>query len=236
MPRPRTRNAAQQQSSRRTAAEAANNLNSFLEPASTVELPNIRQHKRKELHTHPPEVNYADLDKRRRLAGICARTGDSGIAETNAEDSHVSANGSTIGCVPDSASTSAESSGSIIASRPTLVVSTRSAKYVGSHISGQGGLPRCAQLADDIGAKCLSVFVRNQRRWKCSALSNDFIKKFRDKVESSRTLSWDRLLARSCVLINPGAPTDELLNKTRDAIVSEEGGLLACWVGEKLLG
>lgn len=219
MPRPRTRNATHA-STRRTTADKS--LNDFLEPPKAEDLTTFRQQKRKELQCTPTEVCLADLDKRRRLTA-CARSGigDSGIGEATADESHVSANGSTIGCVPDSASTSAESSGSLVALRPQIVTSTRSAKYVGAHISGQGGLPRCAQLANDIRAKCLCVFVRIPRRWKCTPLSNDVIRKFKEKIESSRTLSHDRLLARSCVLVNAGAAADDLLKKTRDAIEDE---------------
>lgn len=167
-----------------------------------------------------------------------ANTGDSGFAAFT-DESHLSTNGgggahsssfATNKQHHDSASMSAESTSSAgvrgslqHTSAPPPAPSNRFSKYVGAHISGQGGgLPRIAQIADDIGAKCLCVYVRNQRRWKQAALSNDAVKKFTERIARSKTLcAGPRLLAKASSLFNLGSPTDDALQKTREGLQDE---------------
>ncbi len=56
-------------------------------------------------------------------------------------------------------------------------------KYVGAHVSAEGGVQNAPVNANAIGAKAFALFTKNQRQWFSGPLSQKSIKEFRDNCE-----------------------------------------------------
>jgi deoxyribonuclease IV len=56
-------------------------------------------------------------------------------------------------------------------------------KYVGAHVSAQGGVENAPSNANAIGAKAFALFTRNQKQWYANPLTKASIRLFRDNCE-----------------------------------------------------
>ena len=56
-------------------------------------------------------------------------------------------------------------------------------KYVGAHVSAQGGVENAPVNAKAIGAKAFAFFTKNQRQWFAYPLSQKSIKEFKANCE-----------------------------------------------------
>ncbi len=76
---------------------------------------------------------------------------------------------------------------------------------LGSHLSISGGLHRALEAADGYGFDCVAMFVRNQRQWRSSPLSDEAIATF---VEVRRKSGIGPVVAHGSYLVNLAGKTD----------------------------
>lgn len=93
-------------------------------------------------------------------------------------------------------------------------------KYIGAHVSAQGGVENAPVNANMIGAKAFALFTKNQRQWFSSPLSKAGIKSFRDNCEKFDYKPF-QILPHDSYLINLGHPEEELLEKSRTSFLDE---------------
>jgi len=93
-------------------------------------------------------------------------------------------------------------------------------KYIGAHVSAQGGVEFAPANANEIGATAFALFTKNQRQWFSKSLSEDNVKLFRENCEKYGYLPH-QILAHDSYLINLGNPDPSMLQKSRDAFLDE---------------
>ncbi len=93
-------------------------------------------------------------------------------------------------------------------------------KFVGAHVSASGGVENAPANAHAIGAKSFAFFTKNQRQWVASPYKEENIVKFKSRCEEYG-FSADQILPHSSYLINLGNPTEDGLNKSRQAFLDE---------------
>ncbi|XP_040215455.1 probable endonuclease 4 isoform X2 [Rana temporaria] len=101
-----------------------------------------------------------------------------------------------------------------------LQLCSTSKKYVGAHVSIQGGLWNAALEAGRIGAKAFGLFLRSQRMWSGKPLEKSAAEKFR---ETCKEFGFDArfILPHSPYLMNLGSPKPDVRQKSRDMLVDE---------------
>jgi deoxyribonuclease-4 len=93
-------------------------------------------------------------------------------------------------------------------------------KYIGAHVSAQGGVENAPLNANEIGAKAFALFTKNQRQWFSGPLSKTSIKKFRENCEKLEYKPF-QILPHDSYLINLGHPEKEPLEKSRTSFLDE---------------
>ena len=93
-------------------------------------------------------------------------------------------------------------------------------KYIGAHVSAQGGVENAPANAHAIGAKAFALFTKNQRQWLAPALSAKSIEAFRAACEQYG-FSPAYILPHDSYLINLGHPESEGLEKSRNSFIGE---------------
>jgi len=93
-------------------------------------------------------------------------------------------------------------------------------KYVGAHVSAEGGVQNAPVNANAIGAKAFALFTKNQRQWFSNPLSQKSIKEFRDNCEKFEYQPF-QILPHDSYLINLGHPEKEPLEKSRTSFLDE---------------
>jgi len=93
-------------------------------------------------------------------------------------------------------------------------------KYVGAHVSSNGGVYNAPLNAMKIGAKAFALFTKNQRQWVSKPLDEETIQLFKKNLELSGILA-KHILPHDSYLINLGHPEKEKLDKSRDAFIDE---------------
>ena len=93
-------------------------------------------------------------------------------------------------------------------------------KYIGAHVSASGGVENAPENAFKIGATAFALFTKNQRQWKSSPLSKESIDLFRERCEKYNYTSA-QILPHDSYLINLGHPTNEGIEKSREAFLDE---------------
>lgn len=93
-------------------------------------------------------------------------------------------------------------------------------KFIGAHVSTEGGVENAPLNAQKIGAKAFALFLKNQRQWVAKPLSQDSISAFKKNCE---TLGFtpQQILPHDGYLINIGSPDPEMLEKSRAAFLDE---------------
>ncbi len=87
-------------------------------------------------------------------------------------------------------------------------------KYVGAHVSAEGGVDKAPGNAASIGARALALFTRNQRQWQAKRLSAEEVAAFRTNCREAG-YSPAQILAHDSYLINLGHPESRRLEKSR---------------------
>lgn len=93
-------------------------------------------------------------------------------------------------------------------------------KYIGAHVSAEGGVQNAPLNAAAIGAKAFALFTKNQRQWFANPLSKETIKQFRDNCEKLDFRPF-QILPHDSYLINLGNPEKEALEKSRESFLDE---------------
>jgi deoxyribonuclease IV len=93
-------------------------------------------------------------------------------------------------------------------------------KYIGAHVSAEGGVQNAPVNANAIGAKAFALFTKNQRQWFSSPLSKTSITAFRDNCEKLDYKPF-QILPHDSYLINLGHPDNEALGKSRASFFDE---------------
>ncbi|MBG7601976.1 MAG: deoxyribonuclease IV [Gammaproteobacteria bacterium] len=93
-------------------------------------------------------------------------------------------------------------------------------KYVGAHVSAQGGVENAPLNAHKIGAKAFALFTKNQRQWKAKPLSEESISAFKNNLHEVG-IAPEHVLPHDSYLINLGHPESEKLQKSRAAFIDE---------------
>ncbi|XP_077132754.1 putative endonuclease 4 [Ranitomeya variabilis] len=101
-----------------------------------------------------------------------------------------------------------------------LHLSVSSHKYVGAHVSIQGGLWKAVLEAKRIGARAFGLFLRSQRTWSSKPLEEEAAEKFRRTCEE---LGFESryILPHSPYLMNLGSPKPDVFQKSRAMLVEE---------------
>jgi len=93
-------------------------------------------------------------------------------------------------------------------------------KYIGAHVSAEGGVQNAPVNANAIGAKAFALFTKNQRQWFSNPLSKASITGFRDNCEKFGYKPF-QILPHDSYLINLGHPDPEQLGKSRASFIDE---------------
>ncbi|MCM1006161.1 MAG: deoxyribonuclease IV [Prevotella sp.] len=93
-------------------------------------------------------------------------------------------------------------------------------KYIGAHVSAEGGVQNTPARAYEIGAKAFALFTRSSNRWSSAALKPKQIDSFKKQCED---LGYGpaHILPHDSFLINLGSPEEEKLIKSREAFLDE---------------
>jgi len=93
-------------------------------------------------------------------------------------------------------------------------------KYIGAHVSAEGGVQNAPLNAHSIGAKAFALFTKNQRQWFSKPLSKTNIAEFRNNCEKLDYKPF-QILPHDSYLINLGHPEKEPLEKSRASFLDE---------------
>jgi deoxyribonuclease-4 len=93
-------------------------------------------------------------------------------------------------------------------------------KYIGAHVSAEGGVQNAPVNADAIGAKAFALFTKNQRQWFSNPLTKASISAFRENCEKLDYKPF-QILPHDSYLINLGHPEKEPLEKSRASFLDE---------------
>lgn len=93
-------------------------------------------------------------------------------------------------------------------------------KYIGAHVSTNGGVENSPYNAKEIGANAFALFTKNQRQWVAPPLTSKSIDLFKKRVEEVG-INPSHILPHDSYLINLGHPEMEGLEKSRAAFLDE---------------
>lgn len=93
-------------------------------------------------------------------------------------------------------------------------------KYIGAHVSVEGGVQNAPIRAREIGAQAFALFTRNPSRWRSAAIKPKEAEAFRANCEELG-FTPDLILPHDSFLINLGAPDPDKLGKSREAFLDE---------------
>jgi len=93
-------------------------------------------------------------------------------------------------------------------------------KYVGAHVSAEGGVQNAPVNAHAIGAKAFALFTKNQRQWFVNPLTKTAIDSFKSNCEKYGYKPF-QILPHDSYLINLGHPDDEAIGKSRKSFFDE---------------
>jgi deoxyribonuclease-4 len=93
-------------------------------------------------------------------------------------------------------------------------------KYIGAHVSAEGGVENAPINAKAIGATAFAFFTKNQRRWDSPPLSSKSIALFKENC-AKNGFNPAQILPHDSYLINLGHPEQEALAKSRQSFNNE---------------
>jgi deoxyribonuclease IV len=93
-------------------------------------------------------------------------------------------------------------------------------KYIGAHVSAEGGVQNAPINAHTIKARAFALFTKNQRQWVSAPLSAKAISEFRTNCEKLDFRPF-QILPHDSYLINLGHPEKEPLEKSRNSFLDE---------------
>ncbi len=93
-------------------------------------------------------------------------------------------------------------------------------KYIGAHVSAQGGVENAPVNANAIGATAFALFTKNQRQWIAKPLEPKSIESFKENC-AKYGYTASQILPHDSYLINLGNPDAEGLRKSRESFTEE---------------
>lgn len=93
-------------------------------------------------------------------------------------------------------------------------------KYIGAHVSAEGGVSMAPLEATEIGAKAFALFTRNPSRWKSPAISDKEADLFKENC-ARLGFAPQMILPHDSFLINLGAPDSQKLHLSKEAFLDE---------------
>ena len=93
-------------------------------------------------------------------------------------------------------------------------------KFIGAHVSTEGGVENAPLNAQKIGANAFALFLKNQRQWVAKPYTRETIAAFRNNCEKLG-FTPKQILPHDGYLINVGNPDPEALEKSRAAFLDE---------------
>lgn len=93
-------------------------------------------------------------------------------------------------------------------------------KFIGAHVSSQGGISKAVKNAEEIGAKAFALFTKNQRRWDSKPLEEKEIVKFKELLKKSE-ISPKHILPHNSYLQNLGNADVEKREKSLNGFIDE---------------
>lgn len=93
-------------------------------------------------------------------------------------------------------------------------------KYIGAHVSTEGGVSLAPARANEIGARAFALFTRNASRWRSKAITAKEVDLFKRACEEYGFLPR-YILPHDSFLINLGSPDAEKLAMSREAFLDE---------------
>ncbi len=93
-------------------------------------------------------------------------------------------------------------------------------KYIGAHVSAQGGVENAPINAASIGATAFALFTKNQRQWVAKPLTSESIAAFKEQCRK-HGYGPAQILPHDSYLINLGNPSIEAREKSKAAFLDE---------------
>ncbi|AKO45381.1 deoxyribonuclease IV [[Haemophilus] ducreyi] len=93
-------------------------------------------------------------------------------------------------------------------------------KYIGAHVSAEGGVENAVLRAVEIGGNAFALFTKNQRQWQAATLKAETIEKFKRFCQVHQ-FTADQILPHDSYLINLGHPELENRQKSVTAFIDE---------------
>lgn len=93
-------------------------------------------------------------------------------------------------------------------------------KYIGAHVSSQGGVENTPIAAQNIGAKAFALFTGSSNRWVSKAITHKQADLFKSRCEEAG-FSAAQILPHDNFLINLGSPEEDKLEKSRKSFLDE---------------
>jgi deoxyribonuclease-4 len=91
-------------------------------------------------------------------------------------------------------------------------------RFLGSHVSSAGGLPRAIERAADLGCTATQIFVKSPNQWKGRPLPEDEVVAFREQWGKS---GIGPIVSHAAYLINLCAIDEAILERSRDGLGDE---------------
>lgn len=93
-------------------------------------------------------------------------------------------------------------------------------KYIGAHVSTEGGVANAPLEAIAIGAKSFALFTGSSNRWISKAISEEEAETFKDNCRRGG-FKAEQILPHDNFLINLGSPDAQKLNLSRKSFLDE---------------
>lgn len=93
-------------------------------------------------------------------------------------------------------------------------------KYIGAHVSIQGGVYNAPQAANEIGAKAFAIFTGSSSRWVSKDITDDEADMFKENCKLYG-FSSDVILPHDNFLINLGSPDAKKLHLSKKSFLDE---------------
>lgn len=93
-------------------------------------------------------------------------------------------------------------------------------KYIGAHVSVEGGVSNAPLKAAEIGARAFALFTGSSARWVSKAITEKEATLFKENCKANG-FTPDVILPHDNFLINLGSPEEDKLEKSRKSFLSE---------------
>ena len=93
-------------------------------------------------------------------------------------------------------------------------------KYIGAHVSIQGGVETAPARAADLDANAMGIFTKNQRQWAARPLTDEQCRNFTSELSASG-IRPEHVVIHASYLINLATPAADARRRSVEALVDE---------------